>query len=49
MALTGFIFDIKQYSIHDGPGIAVTLLRNLGRELSNRLRRANRVIYQMDS
>ena len=31
------------------PGIAVTLLRNLGRELSNRLRRANRVIYQMDN
>jgi CRP-like cAMP-binding protein len=31
------------------PAIAVTLLRNLGRELSNRLRRANRVIYQSDS
>jgi len=31
------------------PRIAVTLLRNLGRELSNRLRRANRVIYQMDT
>lgn len=31
------------------PGIAVSLLRNLGRELSNRLRRANRVIYQIDS
>jgi len=31
------------------PDIAVTLLRNLGRELSNRLRRANRVIYQMDN
>lgn len=31
------------------PGIAVTLLRNIGRELSNRLRRANRVIYQMDN
>lgn len=31
------------------PGIAVTLLRNLGRELSNRLRRANRVIYQLDN
>jgi len=31
------------------PAIAVTLLRNLGRELSNRLRRANRVIYQMDN
>ncbi len=30
-------------------GIALTLMRNLGRELSNRLRRANRVIYQMDS
>jgi hypothetical protein len=33
----------------DHPGIAVTLLRNLGRELSNRLRRANRVIYQLDN
>ena len=31
------------------PSIALTLLRNLGRELSNRLRRANRVIYQMDN
>ena len=31
------------------PEIAVKLLRNLGRELSNRLRRANRVIYQMDA
>jgi CRP-like cAMP-binding protein len=31
------------------PAIAVSLLRNLGRELSNRLRRANRVIYQMDN
>ncbi len=31
------------------PGIAVALLRNLGRELSNRLRRANRVIYQIDN
>ena len=31
------------------PAVAVTLLRNLGRELSNRLRRANRVIYQLDN
>jgi SulP family sulfate permease len=31
------------------PRIAVTLLRNLGRELSNRLRRTNRVLHQLDS
>ena len=31
------------------PRIAIALLRNLGRELSNRLRRANRVIYQLDN
>jgi CRP-like cAMP-binding protein len=31
------------------PGIAIKLLANLGRELSARLRRANRTIYQLDS
>lgn len=31
------------------PGIAIKLLANLGRELSSRLRRANRTIYQLDS
>ncbi len=38
-----------QQLVDNHPDIAVTLLRNLGRELSNRLRRANRVIYQMDN
>jgi sulfate permease, SulP family len=38
----------RQLSISH-PGIAMTLLRNLGRELSNRLRRANRVIFQLDN
>jgi len=31
------------------PGIAINLLVNLGRELSGRLRRANRTIYQLES
>ena len=30
------------------PSVAITLLTNLGRELSSRLRRANRIIYQLD-
>jgi CRP-like cAMP-binding protein len=33
---------------HD-PAIAIKLLTNLGRELSGRLRRANRTIYQLAS
>jgi hypothetical protein len=33
---------------HD-PAIAIKLLTNLGRELSSRLRRANRTIYQLAS
>ena len=41
--------DVFQQLSESHPGIAVRLLRNLGRELSNRLRRANRVIYQMDN
>ena len=41
--------EIFQQLAGSHPGIAVTLLRNLGRELSNRLRRANRVIYQLDN
>lgn len=41
--------EVFQQLAGSHPGIAVTLLRNLGRELSNRLRRANRVIYQMDN
>lgn len=41
--------DAFQQLAASHPAIAVTLLRNLGRELSNRLRRANRVIYQMDN
>ena len=41
--------DAFQQLARNHPGVAVTLLRNLGRELSNRLRRANRVIYQMDN
>jgi MFS superfamily sulfate permease-like transporter len=35
--------------VHEHPTIAVKLLANLGRELSQRLRRANRAIYQLDS
>ena len=31
------------------PAIAINLLVNLGRELSGRLRRANRTIYQLES
>ena len=31
------------------PAIAILLLTNLGRELSSRLRRVNRIIYQLDS
>ena len=31
------------------PAIAIKLLTNLGRELSGRLRRANRTIYQLAS
>jgi SulP family sulfate permease len=31
------------------PAIAIMLLTNLGRELSSRLRRVNRIIYQLDS
>ncbi len=41
--------EVFQQLSDSHPGIAVTLLRNIGRELSNRLRRSNRVIYQMDS
>ncbi|MFI4982575.1 MAG: SLC26A/SulP transporter family protein, partial [Nevskiales bacterium] len=41
--------DVFQQLANSHPAIAVTLLRNLGRELSNRLRRANRVIYQLDN
>jgi anti-anti-sigma factor len=41
--------EVFQQLASSHPGIAVTLLRNLGRELSNRLRRANRVIYQLDN
>ena len=41
--------EVFQKLAETHPDIAVTLLRNLGRELSNRLRRANRVIYQMDN
>lgn len=41
--------EVFQQLETDHPGIAVALLRNLGRELSNRLRRANRVIYQLDN
>jgi MFS superfamily sulfate permease-like transporter len=41
--------EVFQQLAASHPGIAVTLLRNLGRELSNRLRRANRVIYQLDN
>ena len=41
--------EVFQQLASSHPDIAVTLLRNLGRELSNRLRRANRVIYQMDN
>ena len=41
--------EVFQQLADSHPGIAVTLLRNLGRELSNRLRRANRVIYQLDN
>ena len=41
--------DVFQQLAGSHPDIVVTLLRNLGRELSNRLRRANRVIYQMDN
>lgn len=33
----------------DHPGVAIKLLTNLGRELSGRLRRANRIIYQLDN
>jgi CRP-like cAMP-binding protein len=32
----------------DHPGIAIALLTNLGRELTRRLRRANRTIYQLE-
>ena len=35
--------------VREHPTIAVRLLANLGRELSQRLRRANRAIYQLDS
>jgi sulfate permease, SulP family len=41
--------DVFQQISISHPGIAMTLLRNLGRELSNRLRRANRVIFQLDN
>ncbi len=41
--------EVFQQLARHHPAIAVTLLRNLGRELSNRLRRANRVIYQIDN
>jgi CRP-like cAMP-binding protein len=30
------------------PSIAIKLMTNLGRELSSRLRRANRTIYQLE-
>jgi len=32
----------------DHPAIAIKLVTNLGRELSRRLRRANRTIYQLE-
>ncbi len=42
-------YSVFQQLADDYPGIAVTLLRNLGRELSHRLRRANGVISQMET
>lgn len=44
--LTADDFDAIKKSC---PSIAITLLTNLGRELSSRLRRANRIIYQLDN
>lgn len=41
--------EVFEQLASEHPHIAVTLLRNLGRELSKRLRSANRVIYQMDN
>ena len=41
--------EVFQQLTDSHPGIAVALLRNLGRELSNRLRRTNRVIHQLDN
>lgn len=34
---------------HEHPAVAIKILTNLGRELSSRLRRANRTIYQLAS
>jgi hypothetical protein len=34
---------------NDAPAVAIKLLAGLGRELSARLRRANRTIYQLES
>ena len=44
MSRTAFELIVREH-----PTIAVRLLANLGRELSQRLRRANRAIYQLDS
>ena len=33
----------------DHPGVAIAVLTNLGRELTRRLRRANRTIYQLEA
>ena len=49
--LVCYVFTRRNFDELTGahPAVAIKLLTNLGREISSRLRRANRTIYQLDS
>jgi sulfate permease, SulP family len=49
--VTCYVLSDAQFTVlsKDAPGIAIKLLSGLGRELSKRLRRANRTIQQLES
>jgi sulfate permease, SulP family len=49
--VTCYVLSDAQFAVlaKDAPGIAIKLLSGLGRELSKRLRRANRTIQQLES
>ena len=49
--VTCYVLSETQFALlaKDAPGVAIKLLSGLGRELSKRLRRANRTIQQLES
>jgi MFS superfamily sulfate permease-like transporter/CRP-like cAMP-binding protein len=49
--VTAFMLDVYAYEAlrRDDPELAIKLLSGLGRELSDRLRRANRTIHQLEA